>query len=91
MRRRTNGRVVNGVCAMSKWFMRAVSFEVGKTMRKSLVSVRGKSDVEEEVWLANVLVLFRCTVGGRDEKRDLAFLLYMECLASLENGDKTLK
>lgn len=59
-------------------------------MRNSFVLIRGESDEEEDIWVGEVLLLFRGVVG-RDKGRDeTAFVQFRESVLPLSAMDDAL-
>lgn len=65
-----------------------------KAQRITLISfllVREERDGKAEVWVGKVLLLSRCLVKGKSARNKLAFVLYVQLVAPLDEVDMALK
>lgn len=59
-------------------------------MLNSSVLIQRERDGRKEVYVEKLLLLFRCSVKGQSDGDELAFVLYMKCVAPLHERDEAL-
>lgn len=68
-----------------------LEFGAERKILNSFVAVGGDSDEGEEIWVARVLLLCRCSVKRDMEGLDLAFAQWLQCVPFLDAVYETIK